>query len=61
MLSELVTSEVLQPTPLKRISSQDSEQELEEGKHDYILWIRDYTKDYTTSNTKPHRDLEIHG
>ena len=32
VLSELVTPEVLQPTPLKRISSRDSEQEIEEGK-----------------------------
>ena len=32
MINELVTPEVLQPTPLKRISSRDSKQEPEEGK-----------------------------
>ena len=31
MLSELITPEVLQPTPLKRISSRDLGQESEEG------------------------------
>ena len=29
---KLITPEVLQPTPLKRISSRDSKQEPEEGK-----------------------------
>ena len=61
VLSKLVTLEVLQPTPLKRISSRDSKQEPKEGKRDYITYIRDHMKDYTTSNAKPHRDLEIHG
>ena len=32
VLNELVTPEVLQPPPLKRISSRDSKQEPEEGK-----------------------------
>ena len=36
VLNELVTPEVLQPTSLKKISSRDSKQELEEGKRDYI-------------------------
>ena len=36
VLNELVTPEVLQPPPLKRISSQDSKQELEGEKCDYI-------------------------
>ena len=61
MLSKLVTPVVLQLTPLKRISSQDTKQEPEEGKHDYISKIKDHTKDYTNLNAKPHRDLGIHG
>ena len=32
VLNDLVTPGVLQPTPLKRISSRDSKQEQEEGK-----------------------------
>ena len=52
-----VTLEVLQPTPLKRISSQDSKQESEDGKTrlhfvDQKLHDLEY---YTT------RDLEVHG
>ena len=34
--NKFVTPGVLQPTPLKRISSRDLKQEPEEGKHNYI-------------------------
>ena len=36
VLNKIVTPGVLQPTPLKRISSRDSKLEPEKGKRDYI-------------------------
>ena len=61
MLNKLVTPGVLQPTPLKKNLVPRFEARTKRGKRDYISYIRDYTKDYTTSNTKPHGDLGIHG
>ena len=61
MLNKLVTPGVLQPTPLKKNLVPRFELESEKGKTRLRSEIRDYTKDYTTSNTKPHGDLGILG
>ena len=61
MLNKIVTPGCYNQPPLKRISSRDSKQEPEERKRDYNSWIGGYTKDYTTSNDKPHGELGIHG
>jgi hypothetical protein len=47
MLSEPVTPGVLQPTPLKRISSRDSGQESEKGKHTITLLRSEVTWEIT--------------
>ena len=61
MLNKFVTPGVLQPTPLKKNLVPRFEAGTRKGKRDYISWIRDYTKDYTTSSTNKHEDLGIHG
>ena len=55
MLNELVTPGVLQPTPLKKNLVPRFEAR-NRKERDYISWIRNYTKDYMTPNTKPHGD-----
>jgi hypothetical protein len=52
MLDVLVTAGVLQPTPLKRISSRDLEQDSEKGENMISLLRAEITiGDYLTSNT----------
>jgi hypothetical protein len=59
MLSKLVTPEVLQSTPLKRISSQDSGQELEKGENTISLLRAEITiGDYTATKAATLGDLE---
>jgi hypothetical protein len=52
MLSKLVTPGVLQPTPLKRISFWDSEQESEKEKTRFRSLAEITVGDYTTSKLK---------
>jgi len=59
--NKLVTPGVLQPTPLKKNLAPRFEARTRRGTSDYISEIRDYTKDYMTSNSKPHGELGIPG
>ena len=61
VLNKFVALGVLQPTPLKKNLVPRFEARTRRGKRDYISEIGDYTKDYMTSNSKPHGDLGIHG
>jgi hypothetical protein len=58
MLSKLVTPGVLQLTPLKRISSRDSEQESKKGKTRFHFLVEITKGDYTASKTTTLGDLE---
>ena len=59
MLSELATLEVLQPTPLKRISSRDSEQEHKRGQmrlHFIDQELHERLHDFEYQTTRGFRD-----
>ena len=61
MLNEIVTPGVLQPTPLKKNLVLRFEAKTRRGEMRLHFVDQGLHEDYTTSNTKPHGDLGIHG